>query len=358
MSFFRPYSIIFDGTPHIGDLLGVIARYLDDDWTVRQELLGVVHASKALDHDQLAVLIDKIITKDLQLNFQDCYGTMRDAASVNGAVLDGLSALLPNNTNITCFSHMWNRVGSALYGPLLNAFKGAWAQHFGHSNNAVTDFRRQFGLSPSNPSSNRWYYWVDQYVVMLTAIRHGFADWLRSRDQLPTVVEMHRILTSGETQTRFQLELTTICEVGKLLSAICYELEGDGNLIFKTYELFRRGQGYLAEDARLPQPVIDVCAYMAADADGALDNARYAEYENYCRSLLAPARVYLVEQVAKATVASSLHVAKMAAMWHPLKARGMSLNSQMMRVLFTFFLPVPSLKTSSRNFFSATRRAS
>ena len=331
--------MIFDGTPHIGDLLGVVARYLDDDWNVRQDLLGVAHASKALDHDGLAVLIDKIVVKDAKLDFTNCFGSMRDAASVNGAVLDGISALLPNNTNITCFSHMWNRVGATLYGPTLNAFKGAWAQHFGHSTNAVTDFRREFGLSPANPNNNRWYYWVEQYDVMLKVIKQGFVEWLRHREQLATVVEMQRILTSEETRIPFLLELTTILEVGKWLAAICYELEGDGLLIFKTYELFRRGQAYLTADARLPQPVIDLCAYLATNANGDLDNALYAEYDTFCRSLITPARLYLAEQITKATVSSSLHAAKMAAMWHPLKARGMTLNAAMLRVHFYLFFP-------------------
>jgi hypothetical protein len=98
-------------------------------------LLGVVHADKSLDSSQLGGLIHKIIVEDLHLTLKNCYGSMRDAASVNGALLNGISALLPNNTNVTCFSHMYNRDGSCLYGPNLAAFMGAWAQHFGHSKN-------------------------------------------------------------------------------------------------------------------------------------------------------------------------------------------------------------------------------
>lgn len=132
--------MIFDGTPHIGELLGVIARIVDDDWTVRHVLLGVVHADKSLDHKQLGALINKIVVKDCHLDFSNCYGSMRDAASVNGALLDGISALLPNNTNVSCFSHMINRVGSCLYGENLTTFMGAFCQHMGHSHNVRSSF--------------------------------------------------------------------------------------------------------------------------------------------------------------------------------------------------------------------------
>jgi hypothetical protein len=133
----RLYALIFDGTPHIGELLGVIARFVDEECEVHQILLGVVHADKALNSAQLGGLLHEIVVESLQLTLKNCFGSMRDAASVNGALLEGISALLPNNTNVTCFSHMFNRVGACLWGPLLSAFMGAWSQHFGHSKNVL-----------------------------------------------------------------------------------------------------------------------------------------------------------------------------------------------------------------------------
>jgi hypothetical protein len=52
----RLYALIFDGTPHIGELLGVIARFVDEECEVHQILLGVVHADKALNSAQLGGL--------------------------------------------------------------------------------------------------------------------------------------------------------------------------------------------------------------------------------------------------------------------------------------------------------------
>jgi hypothetical protein len=132
---FRIFSIIFDGTPHIGELFGVVARFLDGEWNVHQVLLGVMHADKSMDRDQLGGLVHHLVEKTIGLSLCDVFGSMRDAASVNGAMLEGLRALLKNNANVSCFSHMMNRVGQQLYGPNLSRFMGAWSQHFGHSKN-------------------------------------------------------------------------------------------------------------------------------------------------------------------------------------------------------------------------------
>jgi hypothetical protein len=199
----------------------------------------------------------------------------------------------------------------------------------------VKDFRVQFGASPENPNHNRWYFWVDQYVVVCNALPH-LLEFLRSREKAATVDEMIRILTGEATCKTFLLELTTITEMGKNLSAICYELEGDGPLIFKTYELVRQAQNHLAENARLPQRVIDLCMSLATNALGVRDQDSYFAFEAYCRSLITPARQYFAEQLTKDTVSSSLLVAKVAAMWNPLKARSMTLDDRMLAVPFHF----------------------
>ena len=198
----------------------------------------------------------------------------------------------------------------------------------------------QFGLTPQNPNNNRWYYWVDQYEVVLKSLP-GLVAFLQSREPLGTVITMKKILTSREKSRPFLLELVTITEIGKLLAAICYELEGDGPLIFRTYELVKRAQFILHEESRLPQNVINTCMNLATNELGAFDFAVFEANEKYCRGLITPARAYLANQFLKQTVASSLHVAKMAAMFNPLKARSMTLSDAMLSVtsFFSSFTP-------------------
>jgi hypothetical protein len=139
---------------------------------------------------------------------------------------------------------------------------------------------------------------------------------------------MISILSNQNTYMPFVLELVTITEIGKLLSQICYDLEGDGPLIFRTYELVRKVHFILNDTTQLPQTVIDLCRSMATGHDG-LDPIRFTEYETYCRNIIAPARTYFASQMVKTTVSDSVKIAKVAAMWDPLKARHMSLDATM-----------------------------
>lgn len=106
---------------------------MDDNFKVHQVLLGVRHVDSSLDTDGLGVLLHDLITEDAGLKFKQIIATGRDAAPLNGAVLDGLRIHLKNSVDIGCFSHMLNRVGESFDAPILSAFMGYFAQHFGHS---------------------------------------------------------------------------------------------------------------------------------------------------------------------------------------------------------------------------------
>jgi hypothetical protein len=115
------------------------------------------------------------------------------------------------------------------------------------------------------------------------------------------------------------------------LGDICYELEGDGPLIFETYQLYLRGVNLLRDDARLPQRVLDAIVGFATTENG-LDDDLHRQLSEFCRGIIAPARAYLAEQATKDIVIRSIHLAKLAAMWNPLKVHGMTLNEAMLRV--------------------------
>ncbi len=127
------------------------------------------------------------------------------------------------------------------------------------------------------------------------------------------------------------LELHTITAFGRLVGDICYELEGDGPLIFKTYELYRRAVNILSSTARLPQSLIDFIMHVSSP-NGVVDPVAYATHETFCRNIVTPAREYLAQQATKSVVIKSVHLAKMAAMWNPLKVHGMTLDDAMLTV--------------------------
>jgi hypothetical protein len=187
-------------------------------------------------------------------------------------------------------------------------------------------------MNPDNPNQNRWYYWVKQYEIVWAAFPR-LVQFLESRDRTLTIQGMLDIIRNEETRILFVLELCTITHVGRLLGNMCYELEGDRPLIFRTYELFQPMVHILNEETRPPQPVIDLLAQLCS-TNGHIDNALFDERLAYCKSLLKPAREYLASQAVKPLVARSIHVAKVASMWHPFKARYMTLDDAMLRVLY------------------------
>lgn len=268
-------------------------------------------------------------------------GTMRDAVNLNGAVLDALDLHLPNNVDVSCFAHMFNRTGDRLLTPKLAQFVGFWVQLIGHSGPATAAFRRMFGVTPTNPNKNRWFYWVEQYELLFKSF-HRLPEFLNSLEPLATVLGMQECLRTSSQE--IFLELTTLATVGRQLGDICYEVEGDQPLIFKTYELYQRFVMILAEKTNPPQQVVDLMARYSTVNDR-IDEASFDHWLSKYRAIIAPAREYLAGQAIKPLVVRSIHVARVAAMWHPLKARHMQLDDVMLRVPFILF----SLQDSHSN---------
>ena len=171
--------------------------------------------------------------------------------------------------------------------------------------------------------------------------------FLRARDATVTITGMLTLL-EGPNRKNLILELHTIAAFGRLIGDICYELEGDGPLIFKTYELYCRAVNILSSTARLPQQLIDYLMTISS-TDGIVDPVVYLENETFCRNIVTPAREYLAQQAVKPVVAKSIHLAKVATMWNPLKVYGMTLDDAMLTVrlpssffllLFFIFCPI------------------
>jgi hypothetical protein len=136
--FRRRFSIIFDGTPHCGELLGIVIRYLGDNWVPRQVLVDVVHTDKSLNAAALGGLINKSITDrkvGLNVSMEAVFGAIRDSASLNGSCLDSLSGVMPNNVSVNCVSHCGNRIGQQMRLGKFQDLMTPWNQLFAHSGN-------------------------------------------------------------------------------------------------------------------------------------------------------------------------------------------------------------------------------
>lgn len=134
------FGIIFDGTPYVGELVGIIIRYVADDWSIRQLLIDVRHTDRSLNSDKLGGLINDMISdaeSGYGVSMKRVFASMRDSASLNGSSLEKLSSIMPNNVDAKCVSHALNRVGQQWVLPNLAAFMTPWNQLFAHSGNVL-----------------------------------------------------------------------------------------------------------------------------------------------------------------------------------------------------------------------------
>ena len=108
------------------------------DWKVKQVLIGVRHASHSLDGIKLGNILNSMISdskKGAGASMDKVYGMMRDSASTNGAMTDGLTAVLINEVTVQCTPHAISRTGEHMLLGKFGELVALWNQLFAHSGN-------------------------------------------------------------------------------------------------------------------------------------------------------------------------------------------------------------------------------
>ena len=82
---------------------------------------------------------------------------VRDSASVNGAAMRTISVVYPETVDITCFSHMLNRVGEHFDTPNLSEFTSSWISLFSHSSKTKLLKKTLTDKAMAGYSSTRWW---------------------------------------------------------------------------------------------------------------------------------------------------------------------------------------------------------
>ena len=115
-------AVIFDGSTRLGEVLAVIIRFSDNEWSPKQVLVRLKALAKSLTREQLAGELIDVLAPQLQVPRAHVIATMRDGASVNGCALRAVKALYPSMFEVTCFSHTIDLVGSRFEVPTLDQF--------------------------------------------------------------------------------------------------------------------------------------------------------------------------------------------------------------------------------------------
>ena len=82
----------------------VVVRFLDG-WEIKQRLVRLQTVSKPVSGPDPAALLNQCLIVDRRIRGTSVIATMREGTVVNGAAQRRLEFTLPNNLDITCFSH-------------------------------------------------------------------------------------------------------------------------------------------------------------------------------------------------------------------------------------------------------------
>lgn len=232
----RPVAVIFDGSTRLGEVLAVILRFSDDEWSPKQVLVRFKALSKSLTGEQLAGELIDVLATQLQVQRSHVIAAVRDGAAVNGCALRVVKALYPKLLEVTCFSHTIDLVGSHFEVPTLDQFIQWWIQLFSRSAAAKLRWKERTGVAMRSYSATRWW---SKWEVINQVLTH-FGDiepfLQENQDIAPRLGDHLRVLLEDQERRKLLImEIAAIIDAGEPFVKATYVLEGDGLLVFSAY---------------------------------------------------------------------------------------------------------------------------
>ena len=120
----------------MGEALAVVLRFVDDEkWVLKQHLVHLQLLAKSLCGEEIARELISIlyINYNYSIESNKLLANMRGGVTSNGVAVRTLQIVYPNAMDITCFSHMLDRVGEHFNIPILQDFISLWIPMFSHS---------------------------------------------------------------------------------------------------------------------------------------------------------------------------------------------------------------------------------
>ena len=109
--------VIFDGTTTVGEIFGVIFRWVNyDTFTIKQKCVHVGIYKSSFDHEEQVHAVLHVVTIEFGVQPAFIIGWMHDRASVNNAAAEVLLRLYNKSIDTPCMSHTINHCGDNLAG--------------------------------------------------------------------------------------------------------------------------------------------------------------------------------------------------------------------------------------------------
>lgn len=229
--------IIFDCTPHVAEVFGIVIRFVLTD-KITHRLLALRFYDKLFSQAQLAAALLRLLMVEYNIPPDNIRCAVCDGCKVNHAAMNLLKSLYPKTLEIVCISHSANNVGviqkNNSHGMNLEhakKFEELWSYIMNVSPRARAHFRNAAQTEPMRSSEVRWFCWweiLNQVYEKSAAVRevvfHEEEFCEQSREGL-------RELLAPQNVKKTRLELAFIIDIGELLVKLCYHSEQDDILL-------------------------------------------------------------------------------------------------------------------------------
>ena len=231
-------AVIFDGTTRLGEALAIVLRFVSDDWTLEQRLVRMQLLAKSLKGEEIARELIHVLSTDYSIGSSSLLAAMRDRASSNGVAMRTLAIVYPKLLDVGCFSHTIDHVGERFHTPTLSEFGMAWVSLFAHSPKTRMLWREQTGRSMPTYSATRWWSRWEVYKQLLVQFGDLESFLQRNEDIAPaTRAKLLPFFSNHKRKSTLQIELAATINFGEPFVKATYNLEGDGPLALKCFEI-------------------------------------------------------------------------------------------------------------------------
>jgi len=104
------FSVLFDGTTNVGELFGVVLRYIDAVGNCQQRLIDLSLYTKSFNAQTLGTALISALSSH-SLDITQAVAFISDGASVNIAACDFLTSGVSQAVAVSCVSHGLCNVG-------------------------------------------------------------------------------------------------------------------------------------------------------------------------------------------------------------------------------------------------------
>jgi hypothetical protein len=286
----KDISVIFDGTTRLGEALAIIVRFMDD-WEIVQRLVRVQLLVKSMSGVEIARELVNALSVEYGVAVNRLLAAMHDRASANAVAMTTIKVLYPNLLDVGCYSHTLDHVGERFKTPHLDDFIRLWISLFAHSPRTRFKWKEITGRSMASFSDTRW--WSRWEVCHQVLWQFGdVLPFLQSNTDFSpaTTAKLMQLLSETQKYSYLQLELAAVVDCGERFVKATYDLEGDGPLVLRCYEVLSILNASI-HTAHFP----NVTA-VAEKLVGGGSAARVQQYIHYGKSCVKPGLDYFVSK--------------------------------------------------------------